>query len=58
MTREQRQESAARRAEQWAEHDAYMAARWAEIDAIAEERRARLKQRRRALIVKTTGSAK
>lgn len=58
MTKEQRQESAARLAKQWAEHDAYMAARWAEIDAIAEQRRARLEQRRRALIVKTTGSAK
>lgn len=57
MTREQRLESAARRAKQWAEHDAYMATRWAEIDATAEQRRARLEQRRRALIVKTTGSA-
>ena len=57
MTKEQRQESAARRAKRWAEHDAYMAARWAEIDAIEEERRARLKKRKMALAVKTTGGA-
>jgi len=51
-------EQEAQRAKQWAEHDAYMAARWAEIDAVSEKRRARLQQRRMALIVQNTGGAK